>query len=371
MRDFYFNQQSVKTDSVNSTIMVPQINIPSSININTQLSIPRPRIKLIDPDTVKQVNKPRIYRPAPPPPPAELSHKDSIEMNLINGDSLYTNWNFSTDLALTLSHDDFSAIGDSMLISDLKHSNDSVTNDTVAKSEPLSNKSHTTNQTKQLLTNEYVEKPQLQQDWFIGLIATMILITGLVRMNWYRYLKDVMLTIFFPSFTSKLSRSNVSNFLPSFILGALFYFNSTIFTYQILTHYHRPIAGINGPLMLPVILSFLFILFTAKIITYRIVGKIFDTSNSITHYLSSASASSKAFGVLVLPIIVFLPFTEPNIQEILIKTGIGLFTTLYLIQLGHGIRTNFSNLLSAYYIILYLCALEILPLAILYKVLFK
>jgi hypothetical protein len=113
------------------------------------------------------------------------------------------------------------------------------------------------------------------------------------------------------------------------------------------------------------------VLLTAQLITYRLVGKIFDTSDAISRYLSSASATSKAFAVILLPIIVLFPFSEPPLQEALIKTGLGLFIALYLIQLTHGIRTNFSNLLSGYYIILYLCALEILPLAILYKVLFK
>ena len=370
MRDYHFYKQSEQTDSVPSTLAVPQINVPSTIQINTQLSIPQRRIELIQPDSAKEAARSRVYRPAPPPPPPKLSLQDSLELNLIGGDSLYTNWDFCADISSSLPPSEFTAIGDSLLISGGTTTADSVAVDSLTIAEPIAHTTHTSTQ-KQAPIEVLVEKPGLQQDWFIALLVGMVLLTGLVRMNWYRYLKDVMLTIFFPSFTSKLGSGNASNFMPSFILGALFYFNSTIFTFQILTCYQRPMAGVEGPLMLPVILAFLFVLFTAKFITYRIIGKIFDTSNAINHYLSSASASSKAFAVMLLPIIVLLPFSQPHIQEALIKTGVGLFIVLYLIQLTHGMRTNFSNLLSGYYIILYLCALEILPLAILYKVLFK
>ena len=367
MRDYHFYIQSAQGDSV-PTLALPQINVPSTIPINTQLAIPQRRIELVQPDSVKEAARARAIRWTPPPPP-KLSLNDSIELNLIHGDSLFTNWDFNADIT-SLPPSEFMAIGDSVLFRGSTAMADSAAVDSLAIAETPLRTSQTT-PAQQIPFDGSVEKPTLQQDWFIALLVAMVLVTGLVRMNWYRYIKDVMLTIFFPSFTSKLGSANASNFIPSLILGALFYFNSTIFTFQILTHYQRPIAGIEGPLMLPVILVFLFVLFTAKIISYRIIGKIFDTSNAISHYLSSASATSKAFAVILLPIIVLFPFSEPVLQEGLIRIGIGLFIALYLIQLTHGIRANFTNLLSGYYIILYLCALEILPLAILYKVLFK
>lgn len=368
MRDFHFNKPSEQTDSVPSTIAVPQINVPSTLQINTQLSIPQRRIELVQPDSAKEAARARANRWRPPPPPPELSHEDSLDLNLIQGDSLYTNWDFSVDIG-SVPPSEFTVIGDSLLISG-SAATDSMAMDSLAVTETAEQETHSS-VPRQVPGDGPVEKPMLQQDWFIAVLVAMVLVTGLVRMNWYRYLKDVMLTIFFPSFTSKLGSANASNFAPSFILGALFYFNSSIFVFQILTYYERPIVGVEGAAMLPVILAFMFVLFTAKIIAYRIIGKIFGTSPAINQYLSSASATSKAFAVILLPIIVLLPFSEPALQVGLIKTGIGLFIALYLIQLTHGIRANFSNLLSGYYIILYLCALEILPLAILYKVLFK
>jgi hypothetical protein len=368
MRDYHFNLQSAQSDSVPSTLAVPQISVPSTIQINTQLAIPQRRIELVQPDSAKEVARERAYRWTPPPPP-KLTFEDSLELNLIHGDSLFTNWDFNTDIT-ALPPSEFMAIGDSVLFSGSTALADSAAVDSLEVAEAPARPTQTT-PVQQIPFDGTVEKPTLQQDWFIALLVGVVLVTGLVRMNWYRYLKDVMLTIFFPTFTSKLGSANASNFMPSLILGTLFYINSTLFTFQILTHYRRPIAGFEGALMLPVILVFLFLLFTAKIIAYRIIGKIFDTSSAINRYLSSASATSKAFAVLLLPIIVLFPFSEPVLQEGLIRTGIGMFIALYLIQLTHGIRANFSNLLSGYYIILYLCALEILPLAILYKVLFK
>ena len=369
MRDFYLFNLSQESDTTNTILSLQKLTIPAVIHESESLIIlPKKKIRLIEPDTQKLV--PRVvFRPAPP---LQLSESDSLALNLKGGDSVYTDWNLSVDKQMIFDSEAYSAawdLGDFDTDSIETNSADGLYVEPIVHSTPK--KTEISHPGAERTNNVVTEKPLIRQDWFVAILLFLVLITGLVRMNWFRYLKDVMLTIFYPSFTSKLGESNASNFFPSLILGALFYFNISIFTFEILTIYNKDFLGFEGPVMIPVILALFVVLFSAKILVYRIISHIFDTQKSTHSYLASSSATSKAYGILLLAFIVLIPFVEFNIQEFLIKIGIGLFIALYLIQLTNGIRSNFSKPFSGYYIILYLCALEVLPLAVLIKVLFK
>ena len=216
-----------------------------------------------------------------------------------------------------------------------------------------------------------MEKPPLREEWFLVVIAISLLMTGLVRLNWGSYLKNMIQSIAFSNAMGKLEGSNVSNLYPSFILGFLFYFNTSIFIFQILTLSARGFLGFESFVIIPIIFMFLLVLFSLKVWVYKLVGHIFETVTPVREYLFGSSIMSKAYGILVIPLILFIPFVDENAQQILIKVGLGLFILLYMMQLARGVRIILSNTFSVYYIILYLCALEILPLTMLFKVIFR
>jgi len=108
-----------------------------------------------------------------------------------------------------------------------------------------------------------------------------------------------------------------------------------------------------------------------KGLLYRITGFVFETSFLTGEYLFNASMLSKVFAILLLPIISVIPFVNIWIVPNLIKLGVGMFIVLYIWQLFRGMKIFFQNTFSVFYMFLYFCALEILPLVILYKILFS
>ncbi|ASB49119.1 DUF4271 domain-containing protein [Alkalitalea saponilacus] len=362
-------------DTVQVQVEIPQPRLSPGLNIPVPtLESFRTRIQLLEPDTIRE--------PAPPPPPRRvapppsLSQSDSVHFNLIEHPETAVNWQF-----------DFNTEGWTEESSESLFSKEYLQREISIQADSLMG--HPTHETgldhddTNLVTQTYTEfdassdevlieeKSLLQNDWFISVVVFSVVVLGYVRLSWSRYIKDLLHTIIYPSFITRLSSANASNFWPSFLLGFLFYLNSTLFIFQILTIMEKPIWGYSGPILLPFIFIFLFLLFTSKVIVYRLVGKIFGTSNAVHGYLASSSATAKSFSILIMPFVLFLPYLDFSFQEIFIRIGLGVFIFLYLMQIVRGIRENFSNLLSGYYIILYLCALEILPLSILFKVLFK
>ncbi len=222
-----------------------------------------------------------------------------------------------------------------------------------------------------LVSEKRHEKTLQSQDWFLGVIVVLVAITGIVRYKWQKYMNDVFNAVLFSNIAGKLKNSTSrSDKTASFWMGFLFYSSFSVFLFETMRLSDRTFLGLSEWKLLLSIMGFLVVVFTLKLVVYRFVGWLFDVRKPIIEYLYQSSVMSKAFGIILMPLIVVFPFMEPQAREWIPKVGFTVFILLYLLQIGRGIGANLRNTLSGYYIILYLCALEILPLSILYKVLF-
>lgn len=312
-----------------------------------------------------------------PETPQELTLQDSLRLNLTGKKEAFTNW----DISLAAKPKTFSETAFSWFDSSLIKTQTFDFNNTIADSLSqsaaytpdslkLQDKTLSTELSENNKESVLKEKAPLQEDWFIAILTISVLVAGLSRLFWRRYMNNILQSVVYKSTMGKLDVHNVSNFYPSFVLGALFFFNSSVFIYQVLAINNRQFLTFHSWGIIPIVLVFLLVLFSLKVLVYRLVAHVFETKNQVREYLMGSSVMSKAFSLLIIPVIVMIPFLDSTLQPLFVKAGFGLFILLYLIQLARGVRIILSNTFSVYYIILYLCALEILPLTILFKVLF-
>lgn len=363
----------------------PQLNLQSlpQVGLIRKDSVPgiqitRRQFDLIEIDTVipERFRQPLVRIQESP---QVLTSTDSLRLNLKGHQQAFTNWNLTLDeLSTEFNETAYAWFDSATIVAANPFQTDSLYNDSTLMATRITTDSissetrilSTETDPKQPEPRESV-KPDLQADWFLALLTLSVLIAGFTRLNWGRYLTNTIQSVFYQNAMGKLEGSNASNNFPSFIMGFLFLMNSSLFVYEILKISGRSFLGFSSYLILPIVFVFLFILFYLKKVAYRVVGHIFETRAQVAGYLFGSSTISKAYGILLLPVIIFLPFVAEHLQPLLVKAGFGLFILLYLIQLARGVRIIFSHTFSVYYIILYLCALEILPLTILFKVIFR
>jgi len=313
------------------------------------------------PRSVRSIQKSRL----------DLSHNDSIKFNLINNNESNVDWEMKFDLHTQFNDTAYTIIdplflqSDSILESRERQKPKSTQLQNITSAETLNDHTHnhTLKENNELLFN---------QDWLFGLLVFSVFIVGIVKVKYNKYLKDLFASLLYPSLKDeKLLNTNISNRIPSYLLGFLFYFNCSLFVFQLSIILKNPLLGFSGPLVIPIAFLFLFVIFSLKIIVYKITGSIFGTKTAIQRYLIQSANTSKIFSIIILPFILFISFSTETTVGVLYKIVFALFSFLYLMQVGRGIKNNTTSIFSIYYIILYLCALEIVPLALLFKVLFK
>jgi hypothetical protein len=114
--------------------------------------------------------------------------------------------------------------------------------------------------------------------------------------------------------------------------------------------------------------AFYMTLYLGKFICLQLVGYILDQKEIVNTYLFVVFLVNKMMGILLVPFILLLAFSKPIFSTIAIYGALFLTVLLFLYRYIFSVSSVRNQLhISSFHFFLYLCAFEILPLLILYK----
>ena len=210
------------------------------------------------------------------------------------------------------------------------------------------------------------------KDILTALIILSVAIVGITRITNYKYLRELFSSLIFSQHARKmLKEENLRNQKAAFTLNGLFLFNTSLFVYEYI-HHKQISTSLTTPLLLiPISMGIILAFGLIKNMLYRFSGFVFECTPQITEYIFFTKLHDKIFGLIILPIVLVVPYIEKTSLPLLFNLGIGVYVLLYLMQLFRGLTIILKNVASLFYMFLYLCALEILPLIIMYHILIK
>lgn len=100
----------------------------------------------------------------------------------------------------------------------------------------------------------------------------------------------------------------------------------------------------------------------------RLIGWLFNSSQIATEFIVHIWIFNINTGLFISPLIIALTFVPQSSIEFILYTTAAIIALLFIIKIICWIKILLSNRVSIFYMILYLCALEIIPLLVLYKV---
>lgn len=157
------------------------------------------------------------------------------------------------------------------------------------------------------------------------------------------------------------SRNAVFYFvLFSMVYATMIYFMLDHFAYKM------PKQGLE---LYYLIISVLVIFYTAKYLLMKFIGYIFSVQRLISGYLAIISVSNLVYAVIIIPFLVFFHYISYDYKTYLIAIIMIMFVfnTVYkYLRTGAFLSNNYQ--FPIFYLFLYLCTFEIMPLLIIYKV---
>jgi len=206
-------------------------------------------------------------------------------------------------------------------------------------------------------------------DWFIlALFITIGFFTWLKLING-KIIQQLFAAFFNNSVTNQIVRDeNILVQKASVLLSLVFYFATALLLFQISVYFNWEYKVIGKGLVRFII----FILFVAsaysfKMVFLKILSIIFRTDRLVSTYLFNIFLINNVIGISLIPLIMLIAFF-PVATVYFVWAGIGMLLASFIYRLFRGIVIWTSNArFSLYYLILYLCALEIAPLLIIFK----
>ncbi|MBK5202304.1 MAG: DUF4271 domain-containing protein [Prolixibacteraceae bacterium] len=205
------------------------------------------------------------------------------------------------------------------------------------------------------------------QSWMTGIFVIVFILFAIVRVFYRNYWGQLLRSSFNNSESKRMFQEKSLVFKHSaFGLDMVFYLMSGIFLYQIADFFSIHFYSVEWINYFFITGGIIFFIMVKKIL-YFFMGYITRSSFETSEYVFNMNNYNRVLGLFLFPICISIVFIPRLQQEYLFIIGISIFIFLYFLLLFRGIKILLRKQFPIFYLILYLCSLEILPILYLYK----
>jgi hypothetical protein len=201
-------------------------------------------------------------------------------------------------------------------------------------------------------------------------LVIMLFYFAIIKLFFAKYLANLLTLFFKASIRQQQLREQVlQSPFPSLLLNNLFVFAGGLYGAFLLKYYHfgDPDHFWLHFLYCAVLLTILYLL---KYLILRITGWIFNINRAVETYLFVVFMTNKIIGIFLLPFLVLISFAGTGVMEIGITLSVIMICIFYIYRFVASYSTLRKEIkISGLHFFLYLCAFEIAPLLLIYKVL--
>jgi Domain of unknown function (DUF4271) len=213
------------------------------------------------------------------------------------------------------------------------------------------------------------EKKQMAGKEFVFYsLCIVVFILGIFKTFYNGYFNNLFRVFFNTSIRqTQLTDQLLQAKLPSFILNIFFAISVGFYVWLLFKHYHPP-RLISNQLLLPFCIAGIGALYFIKYCILKFMGWMSGMQQAADNYIFVIFLVNKITGIVLIPFIILLAFSIPvwtNYIVIFSLLIMGLFFLSRYIKTYGALEYRFP--LEPLHFIIYITAVEILPLLIVYK----
>ena len=215
-----------------------------------------------------------------------------------------------------------------------------------------------------LFQNITSSKQYYQPSWVLITIVLLIMILGYLYSAFNSRINTFVKAVFISRFSAQASREERSLSHPvSLLLTLNFIFIMSLFTLKLISSEVIFKSQIDFSFISFIILSvIIFVVYAIKILFLRIFDFIVDRREKVSEYIFTIFLITQFLGILLLPIVIFIAYGPPQYIVAFTYAGFVLIALSFITRVIKGISTALiKKEATMFYIILYLCTFEILP----------
>ena len=214
-----------------------------------------------------------------------------------------------------------------------------------------------------------IHRPNSKDSLFYLLVGILFYF-ALIRIFFTKYFDNLMTLFFRVSLRQQQIREQVLQTpLPSLLLNILFILSAGLYACFLL-HYSRIGEGVRFWVIYFYCMVLLGSIYLVKFLVLKFVGWVFSISRATDIYIFVVFLVNKMMGIFLLPFLILITFSSADTREIFITISLAMVFVLWTYRALAAYRPVRNEIkLTPFYFFLYLCAFEIAPLLLIYKVL--
>jgi hypothetical protein len=205
-------------------------------------------------------------------------------------------------------------------------------------------------------------------DWILPVILLSVMIFGIIKSESLKMITGLLRFVSFRGINEPASRDLNSIYQwQSTILNFASFINISIFAFFAVTWFDLSFQTFRPYIIWIIILAIIVGAVTIRHLICIIIGNMSGEKEVFREYLVSIYQGYRLSGILLLVVSILIAYTDFIQVKTLIYIGFSAFSLQYLIRVLRLFIIFINRHVSIFYLILYLCALEILPVVILVK----
>ena len=222
---------------------------------------------------------------------------------------------------------------------------------------------------KGVLITEHLKKSGNDESMFYFL-AALLFYFGFIRIVFMKYLDNLNTLFFRVTMRQQQIRDQVlQSPLPSLFLNILFVISFGLFL-SFVADYYNIVPGMNRWLLLLYCCLLITAIYLGKFILLKMIGWMFNIRMAVDTYIFIVFLVNKMVGIYLLPVLLFMAFAKGPFLTVLLTLTYVFIIILFIYRFIIAYRPIRNEIkLTRFHFFIYLCAFEIAPLLLIYKVL--
>jgi hypothetical protein len=207
-----------------------------------------------------------------------------------------------------------------------------------------------------------------REDWLLGVLLLAWILFASIRVGFNKYLDLLMGSLVKVSVATRLyNERGYKKLYGAIRLNFIFYLVVPLAVYQIMRFYHVSIPGLSGILVFLILFIGINGFFLLKSLIYRAISSVIMIEEEIDESTFNIFLFYKGLGLFLLPIVT-IHAIEQRVTFVTVLVMMFLIALFYFVSILRSIYIGIRKGISIFYLILYLCLLEILPLFVIFKI---
>ena len=202
------------------------------------------------------------------------------------------------------------------------------------------------------------------------ILAGLLFFFSLIKLLFSKYVGNLLGLVFRGSLRQKQIREQLLQTpLPSLFLNIFFVVVAGLYVFFLLRHYQTA-SGTGFWLLLLYCVLAVGVVYLVKFVVLKFTGWIFNIRDAADTYIFIVFLVNKLLAIFLLPLLIMMAFSRPSWSNVLLTLSYimvgGFFAYRYIVSFA-PVRREVK--VSQFHFFMYLCAFEVIPLLLIYKVL--